>query len=59
MEKMIDLNDVIRVSWNLRKVSNVFPKWYTEINGTMIDDITADGKIPVIPMGGMIGRTGE
>ena len=34
MKKMIDLNDVIRVSWNLRKVSNVFPKWYTEINGT-------------------------
>lgn len=26
---------------------------------TKIDDITVDGKIPVIPMGGMIGRTGE
>ena len=33
METM-NLNDVIRVEWRLRKVSNVFPKWYTTIAGT-------------------------
>lgn len=29
-----NLNDLIRVSWSLRKVSNVYPKWYTDDGGT-------------------------
>jgi len=29
-----NLNDIIRVTWNLRRVSNVFSTWYTKTNGT-------------------------
>lgn len=32
--KTMNLNDIIRVEWKLRKVSNVFPRWYTEVSGT-------------------------
>lgn len=31
---MATLNDIIRVEWNLRKVQNVYPKWYVEEGGT-------------------------
>lgn len=36
MEKNMkkDINDDIRVTWELRKVNNVYPAWYTEEGGT-------------------------
>lgn len=34
MKKMINLNGIIRVSWNLRKISNVPPTWYVDLCGT-------------------------
>lgn len=29
-----NLNDIIRITWDIRKVGNVFPAWYTKEAGT-------------------------